>query len=307
MKQRGMALLVVLMLLAVMAALAAVATERWFFSFHSSLQLHQRLQGKWIGAGAEALAATLLRLDAEDDGLHTHLAQRWATAGQSFPLEDAELQARLTDAQACFNLNAMAGNEEIQRIFTRLLVVLGEEDGQAQRISAALADWLDEDDQPRDGGAEDADYAAYSPPYLTARQRLQDVSELRQVRDVSAGLLQRLRPLVCALPDGALRININTLAVSQWPLLAAIAEGIDETAARQWLARRPPAGWDTLAQPLAELPLLTTWRHFLTLNSDYFSLRMVVRLSDAHYRQYSLLHRSGGQTRVLRRHWEIEE
>lgn len=307
MKQRGMALLMVLMLLAVMAALAAVATERWFFSFQYSLQLHQRLQGKWYAAGAETLAAKLLSLDARDDATHTHLAQRWATAGQRFPLEDAELQAQLADAQACFNLNAVAGDEGVQRIFTRLLVLLEEEPGQAQRIGAALADWLDEDDIPRDGGAEDEEYAAHHPPYLTAGQRLQDVSELRQVRGVSAELLQRLRPLVCALPEGSLHVNINTLVPTQWPLLAAMAEGMDETLLRQTLTQRPPAGWETLEKPLAALTPLASQRQYLVLNSNYFSLRATVQMADATYRQASLLRRHAGQTQVLWRHWEIEE
>lgn len=306
MKQRGMALLMVLMLLAVMAALAAVATERWFFSFQYSLQLHQRLQGKWYAAGAETLATRLLSLDARDDASHTHLAQRWATSGQRFPLEDAELQAQLTDAQACFNLNAVV-NDDAQRIFARLLVQLAEDPGQAQQISAALADWLDEDDIPRDGGAEDEEYAAHRPPYLTAGQRLQDVSELRQIRGVSAELLQRLRPLICVLPEGSLRININTLQPAQWPLLAALVEGMDETQIRQVLARRPPAGWEKLEQPLAALMPLASQRQYLVLNSDYFSLRAVVQMADATYRQASLLRRHGGQTRVLWRHWEIEE
>lgn len=307
MKQRGMALLMVLMLLAVMAALAAVATERWFFSFQYSLQLHQRLQGKWYAAGAETLAAQLLSLDARDDASHTHLAQRWATSGQRFPLEDAELQAQLADAQACFNLNAVVSDEGIQQIFTRLLMLLGEEAGQAQRISAALADWLDEDDIPRDNGAEDDEYAAHPSPYLTARQRLQDVSELRLVRGIDAALLQRLRPLVCALPEGTLRININTLAPAQWPLLAALTEGMDETQIRQTLARRPSAGWETLDQPLAALIPLSSQRQHLVLNSDYFSLRAVVQMADTTYRQSSLLRRHGGQTKVLWRHWEIED
>lgn len=306
MKQRGMALLMVLMLLAVMAALAAVATERWFFSFQYSLQLHQRLQGKWYATGAETLAAKLLSLDARDDASHTHLAQRWATSGQRFPLEDAELQAQLADAQACFNLNAVAGNEGIQWIFTRLLVLLEEDPGQAQRISSALADWLDEDDIPRDGGAEDEEYAAHRPPYLTAGQRLQDVSELRQVRGISAALLQRLRPLVCTLPEGVLHININTLLPGQWPLLAALVEGMDEAQIRQTLTRRPPAGWETLEQPMAELIPLAGQRQYLVLNSNYFSLRARVQMADATYRQASLLRRQGGQTQVLWRHWEIE-
>lgn len=307
MKQRGMALLMVLMLLAVMAALAAVATERWFFSFQYSLQQHQRLQGKWYAAGAETLATKLLLLDAHDDATHTHLAQRWATGGQRFPLEDAELQAQLADAQACFNLNAVVSDEGVQRMFTRLLVLLEEEPGQAQQISAALADWLDEDDLPRENGAEDEEYAAHRPPYLTAGQRLQDVSELRQVRGISAALLQRLRPLVCALPEGTLRININTLVPAQWPLLAALAEGMDETQIRQTLARRPPTGWETLEQPMSALPPLAAQRQYLVLNGDYFNLRAVVQMADATYRQSSLLRRHGGQTKVLWRHWEVNE
>ncbi|NIY46296.1 type II secretion system minor pseudopilin GspK [Cedecea colo] len=307
MKQRGMALLVVLMLLAMMASLAAVVTERWFFSYQYSVQLHQRLQGKWYAAAAETFAMALLVLDARDDTQHTHLAQRWATSGQRFPLEETELQAQLIDAQACFNLNAVTGDEEAQRIFTRLLVLLGEETGQAQQIGAALADWLDEDNLPRDGGAEDAEYASFHSPWLTAGQRLQNVSELRQLRGINAALLQRLRPLVCALPEAGMKININTLAPAQWPLLAALAEGTNEAAIRQGLARRPSAGWETLESFLAEMPALGSQRRYLGLNSAFFSLRVVVRMADTNYRQYSLLQRSGGQTKVLRRYWEIEE
>lgn len=307
MKQRGMALLTVLLLLAVMVALAAVVTERWFFSFQYSLHLHQRLQGKWYAIGVENVAAGLLRLDAADDGLHTHLSQRWATTGPRFPLEDAELEVRINDAQACFNLNALAADDGARKIFTRLLELQEIEPAQAHNVSAAVTDWMTDGDEASPGGAKDNEYAAYDPPYLTSAQPLRHVSELRQIRDVTPAVLARLRPLACVLPEKNLSINLNTLTEEQWTLAAALAEDASETEIRNWLAQRPAAGWETLEQAFAGLKPLAGQRRYLVLNSDYFSLRIAARMADTGFRQESLLQRKGGKVSVVMRYWEAEE
>lgn len=306
MKQKGMALLTVLLLLAVMVALAALASERWFFSFQYSLQLHQRLQGKWFAAGAEEVAGGLLRLDALDDMRHTHLSQRWATLAQTLPLEGGQLQVRIHDAQACFNLNAL-GDDGARAVFIRLLTLNGVEAPVAQGIAAAAADWIENGDEPRPTGAKDSEYAAREPPYLTAQQPLWDVSELRQVRGVSAQLYNALRPLLCALPVETVAININTPGAEQWSLIAALSDEVAEDDVRRWLAQRPGAGWQTLEAAFSGLKPLAGQRRYLTLNSEFFYVDVTANTDEAAYRQRSLLQRSRGKINVLWRQQEAEE
>ncbi|NDJ56024.1 type II secretion system minor pseudopilin GspK [Enterobacteriaceae bacterium 4M9] len=305
MRQKGMALLTVLLLLAVMVALAALATERWFFSFQYGVQLHQRAQGKWFAAGAEDVAGGLLRLDALDDMRHTHLSQRWATLANSLPLESGQLQMRINDAQACFNLNAL-GDDGARTVFIRLLTLNGVETATAQMIAVAAADWVTEGDESRAGGVKDSEYAALEPPYLTAQQLMWDVSELRQVRGVSADLWNQLRTQLCALPVQSLALNINTLGAEHWPLVAALSDDITEEDVRRWIAQRPDAGWPTLEAAFAGLKPLAGQRRYLALNSEFFSVHISASMDDVAYRQHSLLQRSNGKISVLWRQQEAE-
>lgn len=306
MKQRGMALLTVLLLLAVMVALAAVVAERWGLSFQYSLHLHQRLQGKEYANGGEKVAGSLLQLDALDDARHTHFSQRWATTGKNMPLEDARLQMDIADAQACFNLNALE-DDNARDIFTRLLILNGIDASQASRIAAAAADWIATEDTAQSDGAKDSDYAALSPPYLVAAQPFWDISELRQVRGVDADLLTLLSPLLCALPTRSLAINLNTLREAHWTLLASLVQDTGKEDIYRWLAQRPDAGWNTLEASFAGLKPLAGQRRFITLNSDYFTVLITVRMTDSTWRQRSLLQRRQGAVQVLWRRQEAEE
>lgn len=320
-QQRGMALLVVLMMLALMMLIATGINERWFLSFQRTSHQQSQLQGKWYALGMEDVAGRILLQDARDDGQHTHLAQYWANARQVFPLEDAELLGEISDAQACFNINAIntrSGSQSTEgppypvRLFNALLLNLGVDDHQAAGITAALQDWVDNDDQVTAQGAEDEYYAAMTPPYLTANQPLQDISELRLVRGITPELLQRLRPLVCALPTTSLKINLNTLRVTQSALLAAMTDNtLDITAAQQLIEQRPRTGWlsatDFLAQPVlvAATDLPKEVKGLLSVNSDYFTLRTVARFEDGSYILRSLLLRYNGKIAVVRRHTAI--
>ncbi|MFX5142234.1 hypothetical protein ABTC48_21370, partial [Acinetobacter baumannii] len=60
--------------------------------------------------------------------------------------------------------------------------------------AAALTDWMDADAEAAPGGAEDARYAGLATPYRTGGIMLADVSEMRAVAHIDAGLYDRLRP-----------------------------------------------------------------------------------------------------------------
>ena len=144
-RQRGVALLMVLLILALMMVLASAMTERTARLYQQTATTLDNLQAKWYALGAETMAAALLQRDALDSPNQTHLAQNWAQEGRRFTVNDGEINATITDGQACFNLNAInrgsgEESEEIPwpaRAFTRLLENLGTEPLRALQLTAA--------------------------------------------------------------------------------------------------------------------------------------------------------------------------
>ncbi|MFC0228498.1 type II secretion system minor pseudopilin GspK [Serratia aquatilis] len=316
-RQKGVALLVVLLILALMVTVAATIAERNGRTYLRTAAQLQQQQAKWYGVAAEALAGKILQRDRLDLPNKTHLAQNWAQEDRRFPVEGGELQGQIVDGQACFNLNAInqgAGEQTDTpypaKVFLQLLNNLGEEPLHSEQVTAALRDWIDSDSEPGINGAEDDVYMALEQLYLPANQPMQDVSELRMVYGVDAALYQRLLPYVCALPTQTLLLNINTLRTAQGPLLAALflAE-LSPQEAEQLLQQRPREGWDSVAEFLAQPSLedieTTTLRPMLAVNSDFFLANFSVLMGDNHFSQHSLLQKAGNNFQVVQRKYGL--
>lgn len=77
---------------------------------------------------------------------------------------------------------------------------------------------------------------------------------------MDAALYQRLLPFVCALPDDALQVNVNTLHPAQAALLAALfPTELTVSEARQLVQTRAATGWSSVAaflsQPALQKPI----------------------------------------------------
>nr|VUD33576.1 General secretion pathway protein K [Raoultella sp. NCTC 9187] len=103
-RQRGVALLMVLLILVLMMVLASAITERTARMYQQTATTLDNLQARWYALGAETMVAALLQRDALDSPNQTHLAQNWAQQGRRFTVDDGEIYATITDDLACFNL-----------------------------------------------------------------------------------------------------------------------------------------------------------------------------------------------------------
>jgi general secretion pathway protein K len=94
-------------------------------------------------------------------------------------------------------------------------------------IADELADWLDGAVMPRPGSAASDYYGRLDPPYRTAGVPLVNTSELRWLRSVDEAAWRQLEPLVTALPEPELRVNVNS---ARPEVLAAVIEelGVEE-------------------------------------------------------------------------------
>ncbi|WP_353199275.1 type II secretion system minor pseudopilin GspK [Sandarakinorhabdus sp.] len=252
--EQGAALINVLVLVGVLATLSTSLFDR--------LRLARALEANRDGRALQEAAV----LAAETVAI--------ASVSPAVPLPQAGLQiaapgtgpgarAAVTPGGNCFNLNSVAlgapgrsvtrplGVEQLARLLTALDVPSEE----AARIAAATADWIDIDQQPGPGGAEDPAYARAATPYRTASTLLAEVSEWRAVAGVTPAIYARARPFVCALPEAELsRPNLNSMRPADAPVLAAII-GAPLATVRDAIAARPAAGWASLADFWAQ-PLL---------------------------------------------------
>ncbi|MDM8350135.1 type II secretion system minor pseudopilin GspK [Pseudomonas sp. sp1636] len=301
--QRGVALITVMLVVAVVTVVCAGIIARQQLSIRSSAnQLHVR-QAWHYALGGETLAKALLRRDLEQGNPRApvdHLGEPWARPLAPFALDEGgELRVRITDPSGRFNLNSLvrqsAPDDAAVAQFRRLLLGLQIDAAYAER----LLDWLDADQEPSGGlGAEDNQYLLAAPPYRAANRALVDVSELRLLLGMSEAEYQRLLPFVSALPADA-TLNVNTANAR---VLASLADGLSLSTAQGLVAARASQGYADVASFLARLPGLQVRNQALAVGSQYFQVISEVSVGDRRQVLRSSLQRaSDGKLYVLAR------
>lgn len=251
-REQGAALINVLVLVGVLATLSTSLFDR--------LRLARALEANRDGrAVQEAAVLAVETLAVASAAANLTLPKGGLRVGEPAGVASAAL----TPGSNCFNLNSVAlgpAGRSVSRALgmaqlVRLLTLLDVPQDEAARIAAATGDWIDIDQQPNPGGAEDPAYARAATPYRTASVPLAEVSEWRAVAGVTPAIYARARPHVCALPETELsRPNINSLTPADAPVLAAIT-GVSQATARDAITARPARGWASLADFWAQ-PLL---------------------------------------------------
>jgi len=316
-RERGAALLTVLMLVAVIAVMAGSALEK--------LRLSTRLAGNAASiesARGFARAAETLALGRIDnllgrDASRVTLAGEWSGQPFGLPLPGGGTAvARVADGGNCFNLNGLvvrtgagtyASNPAARVQFARLMRLVGVPGQSAEGIAAAASDWIDSDGDQQASGAEDGTYLGLSPGYRTAGTLMADVSELRAVQGVTPDIYARLRPWLCALPVAQLsRVNVNTLLPEQAPLLAMLLpDTLGVEAARQVLLKRPPQGFDSAASfwAMPGLEQAGVGAQQTAVTTTWFRLDVDVTVGGSALEQHGLIDATRLPARVATRQW----
>jgi len=205
----GFALLLVLWIFALLSLIGV----RVAASARADLQLAANIAAE---AQARALLDAALALAAYEllqqrPGLeHPMLA-----GAVAYPLPDGV--ARVAARSAAGKINPSRAAEPVMAAF---LEASGVELEPARRIAAAIGDWVDKDDQRRPDGAEAGDYDADNAGYRPANAPFMTEGELLQVRGMTAGIFQAIRPFVSiyvplALPEAALAVGPVRAAVAR--------------------------------------------------------------------------------------------
>jgi general secretion pathway protein K len=313
--ERGVALLSVLLLVAVMATVAATALDRIGIGTRLAANAATVGHGRAWLESAELLATTRIEDLLAADETKT-LGAGWLGLERRIALPDgAVVRVRIEDGGNCFNLNSLvlrqddgrlAGRPQAVNQFAALMTMLGIGGGEAARIAATASDYIDSDSDslPQKLGAEDGGKVR------AANHLMADPSELRAVTGVTDRHYRLLSRWICALPNTELsEINLNTLLPEQSPLVAMIAPGsIDPQRARAALQQRPAAGFDDPLDfwqlpGLAGIDLPSGAVGQTQLRTSFFVVKARVESSDIDVRETTLIDARATPARVIRRNW----
>ena len=308
---RGVALVSVLLIVLVATALAYQVAMRHSFTVAQSRQLLHGAEARQHALGAEQFGRELLAADWQDEGTRAAdtLTEAWARFGappqrnagepetaparqvaalkrtfaSTFALEDGDLELRIDDLSARFNLNALVGDHGADNVarLQRLLGHLGLDPTVAHR----WRDWIDADQDVDGLGAEDAEYLLRDPASRAANQPGVHPSELQFVAGLSTADYRRLRRYVALLPTRALRVNVNTAPA---PVLGALAPNFPPAEAEQIVQ---PRRFEDVESVVAAHAALGEAVRVLAVHSEFFRLQARARVGRSRAVLTSMLHR----------------
>lgn len=323
-KQKGLALVTVMLVIALCVVLAAEISTQQGYQIQRAKNLFERQQAFWYAMSSEHFVKGVLVENARKDKGVVNLEQPWAMKGMSFPVDNGLIEGRVTDLQSCFNLNSLynaklepAQQKKRKEIFVRYLESLDvESEVSFDDLAANLIDWLDADDYPSDAVGYDGDmYASLTFPYLSANSPLAHENELRVIYGFDVALMAQLKDKFCVIPEHQEFVfNINTITEESPELLMALLD-IDKSKAEELLAERPEEGFEkvddffNIAPIQSDNKLKNLDKSQFTVESKFFKLVTNAFYNDMKFALTSVIQLDkAGQARVIARRFggEIE-
>ncbi|PJG42828.1 general secretion pathway protein GspK [Acinetobacter tandoii] len=308
-KQKGIALITILVMVALATILAATIAQRQKFTAENTAYLMRQNQSLWYAKSAETFFSELLVEDAENAGDVDYLQENWAKPMPAFPVEDGYVAGQLYDESGKFNLNSLvddSGQVDVaaKEWFERLLTNAGLN----AQLSEAVIDWQDADNESIGPmGAEESYYRGLRNAYLPANSKFHEVEELKMVRGFEGEKYLQIAPYVSAIAVQDAKVNINTAPAI---VLASLAESLDVETVEAVLEQRQQNMehfsnvdelWSLEPFSQAKNENQTALNALLGVKSSYFQAKIEVRLSEGKRQFQTYLLRDDKKVHVLYR------
>ena len=314
-RQRGIALLVAIVMFAIATTVAAAITYNKAMAARRAAATFTLEQALQAGMAAESFAAIVL----EDNGnkAKTQTSDPWAEPFGPVEIEGTGvwIQAQLEDLTGRFNLNSIVSQQPPQNTYKRdqhqvevFQEILRSLDIDL-RYADLLVDWIDPDSQPEPQGAEDTLYLTQVPPYRPPNTFITHTSELLALPGFGAENYAKIAPLVAALPNDE---RVNTCTASGLVLDATANDQQGNVAYRnQDLKKDREKGcWPINADfvnSIIDANAKTAAQPRVSEKSSWFRLRTNIRIGTAEFVLYSvLLRENNNRVRTMQRSFGSE-
>lgn len=269
-RQRGAALLIALLAVALAVLLATELIERSQRDVARTTAIVDAERAWQFAEGVEGLARDWIRRQRQA-GPRAQLPDgQWS---EPFMVPGGSVRGRMFARDGRFNLNALASRDpataaDARRTLTHLLALLDVDPTLGERIVAMYG-----------GGA--------ASPVAT----LVHLSELNRLEAFTSQVRRRLEPCLALLPDADARINVNRALPE---VLAAAIEGLSIESARALVARSPFESLDeVISQPEFAALNAAAIRRRLAVESEWFLVQAQVSLDGVVRDYFRLVGASG--------------
>ncbi|HEX7868280.1 MAG TPA: type II secretion system minor pseudopilin GspK [Variovorax sp.] len=307
-RQRGMAVVSALLIVAVIALLAASLLGRQSAFIRTTQGDQLRVQARWLLRGEIDEARRVLRAEAlrepttRLDGLWTRPFSR-AASGQVAG-DGGRLVSEIADEQSKFNLRNLVDHSGMDpdeaEVFGRLCALVGVPQAQARAIMRRVVVSLGDAQQPGSAAVSDDVRARAAQlagsmglpqelPRNAQAPRLRALEDLLAVPGVDASVLAKLMPFVTVLPERTW-INANTARAE---LVAAGVPGLTLDRAKALLTARDQGQWFVNNGDFAnrlKMPELDSAGVRMGVTSNWFRVASVLDTARTQFVQVVLLH-----------------
>jgi general secretion pathway protein K len=232
-EERGMALLLVLMIVAMLAALLTEFAFSTLVDLRLTETFRDSTRAYYLAKGGLTLGRGVLKLDTN---LYTTRDELWAQGVPNYPVGDGVVSIFIEDQGGKLDINNLLETSgAIRKRFYRLFSALDLDDPEG--LTGALIDWIDGDDVPYEDpesevmiGTESGYYLRQSPPYRCKNAPLGSLGELSLIRGFTPEIVKLVTPHLTVHGSDDTKINVNTASLEVLMTLSEEPE-IDRTTA----------------------------------------------------------------------------
>jgi general secretion pathway protein K len=227
-RQRGVALIVALLVVALAVILIAGLLDRGELTAARTRNQLRLAQAQAYAQGLETYAARVLQQDLNSGSSADTAGDMWAVPLPPTPVPGGDISATMSDLDGRFNLNNLDPTYDTagkwKEKFGYLLTALKLD----PNLADVVHDWMS---TAAGNATTDQYYLGQLVPYRSAKHEFMHISELRLLKGIDGDVYAKLAPYVTALPAGT-QINVNTAGV---PVLMTLYAGMtQQTAQSLW-------------------------------------------------------------------------
>ncbi|MEE4253716.1 MAG: type II secretion system minor pseudopilin GspK [Desulfuromusa sp.] len=220
--QDGMALLLVLIIVALLSALVIEFSFSTLVDLRATETFRDRTKALYLARGGIEAARTILQEDKND---FDHVSEFWGSPLANIPAGDGDVSITISDLTGRLNVNFVADNRGNPLPGYHRFVALCEDillldRLQAQELVDSLVYWFNGDKTRTT--PDDAYYANLQPPYYRRGDKLTILDELKLVKGFDSQRYEKLKPYIRVVGDEQINLNTAPAAVMYaWQFSAA--------------------------------------------------------------------------------------
>lgn len=285
MKQRGVALLSVVLIVAIVAAVVVQLTNRQLLTIVSTRQTVNQAQAIQYALGAEKFALKLIdNRHRNSDEPRDALVDDWIEPFSPFEYAEGSTVVQIVDLNRRINLNGLQG--EFGNAVVKALEKFCEEHEINKNLIPLIRDWIDKDKIPAVNGGEDSYWLLQDESRRTPNTLASHISELNFMRGSDRDLMSKVRGHIDVLPTSEMTLNINTITA---PVLHAFSDAnISRAHAEAFVASARE--YTSSSDAVKALDGFDAITQFLSVVSEYFEIQTSVTYENTRLYMASRVH-----------------